>query len=99
MARIQTEQAASPARGPTRAGDTPGDEEGEASDEDSLPTSPHQLTVLMGNPAVGRAGETLPRPASPYRRVRIQQDQGRGGVRIQAHCTSVPLLLILRFYC
>ena len=34
-----------------------------------------------------------------YRRLRIQGDQGRGRVRIQVHCISVPLLLIVRFYC
>ena len=44
------------------------------------------------------AGEILPRPVFPYRRVRIQRDQGRGRVRIQVHCISVPFLLIIRFY-
>ena len=44
------------------------------------------------------AGEVLPLPVFPYRRVRIQQDQGRGKVRIQVHCISVPLLLIIRLY-
>jgi hypothetical protein len=34
-----------------------------------------------------------------YRRLRIQGDQGRGRVRIQVHCISVPLLLIVGFYC
>jgi hypothetical protein len=34
-----------------------------------------------------------------FRRLRIQGDQGRGRVRIQVHCKSKPLLLVLRFYC
>jgi hypothetical protein len=31
-------------------------------------------------------GEISPLPVFPYRRVRIQRDQGRGRVRIQVHC-------------
>ena len=44
-------------------------------------------------PQGGRpAGEVF-----PFRQVKIQRDQGRGGVRIQVPCTSLPFLLILTF--
>jgi hypothetical protein len=45
------------------------------------------VTQAVAGGAVARgAGEVLPAPVFPYRRVRIQ---GRGGRR-QVHCTSVP---------
>jgi hypothetical protein len=37
-------------------------------------------------------GEILPRPVSPYRRVRIQRDQRRGRVRIQVHYSLIVKL-------
>jgi hypothetical protein len=60
----------------------------------SLQPFSHALTCAEG-------GEVLPLPVFPYRRLRIQGDQGRG-VRIQVHCISITfvnskiLLLILR---
>jgi hypothetical protein len=39
------------------------------------------------------AGEVLPLPVFPYRRLRIQGDQGRGGlVRLQARCIRLVVL-------
>ena len=47
-----------------------------------------------GDAAVG-AGEVLPPPVFRDRRLGIQGDQGRGGLGLQVHCMSGPLLLIL----
>jgi hypothetical protein len=46
------------------------------------------------------SGEILPRPVFPFRRVRVQRDQGRGlgyRVRIQVHSTVNSDILLLNY--